>query len=220
MILSMASEQRGRADLASAAWVRPRAGGFVADRSIDESRAAIERAQEGDGGAFAALFRTYRGDVQRLCQRMLGDPQLAEDAVNEVFLRAHRALDSFELDRPFLPWLKAIAGRYCIDQLRRRASEERVFSGHEPQESDLESPALSPLGRLVATEQKEVVSRAIEALPLRYRLPLMLRYYNDMDYEAIGQSIGVTKNQVGSLLFRAKRLLRQEVEARTGEKNE
>ena len=65
----------------------------------------------------------------------------------------------------------------------------------------------------MAAEQRQALERAIESLPLRYRLPLLLRYFDDMDYEAIAKSIGVTRNQVGTLLFRAKRLLRDEVEA-------
>ncbi len=175
------------------------------------TRAIVERALAGDGEAFASLFREYSRDVRRVCRRMLGDSQSAEDAMSEVFLRARSALGGFESDRPFRPWLIAIAGHYCIDQLRRRTSEARVFSGNEPQESDLESPGPSPLGRLVVAEQRQALGRAIESLPLRYRLPLLLRYFDDMDYEAIAKSIGVTRNQVGTLLFRAKRLLREEM---------
>ncbi len=177
------------------------------------TRAIIERARAGDGEAFAALFREYDRDVRRVCRRMLGDSQSTEDAVSEVFLRSHRALEGFKSDRPFRPWLIAIAGHYCIDQLRRRTSEARVFSESEPQESDLEAPEPSPLGRLVAAEQRQALGRAIESLPLRYRLPLLLRYFDDMDYETIAKSIGVTRSQVGTLLFRAKRLLRRHVEA-------
>ncbi len=177
------------------------------------TRAIVERALAGDGEAFASLFREYSRDVRRVCRRMLGDSQSAEDAMSEVFLRARSALGGFESDRPFRPWLIAIAGHYCIDQLRRRSSEARVFSRSEPTESDLESPGPSPLGRLMAAEQRQALGRAIESLPLRYRLPLLLRYFGDMDYDAIAESIGVTRNQVGTLLFRAKRLLRAEVGA-------
>lgn len=187
-----------------------RTGVEVDDRA---TRAIVERALAGDGDAFGTLFREYDRDVRRVCRRMLGDSQSAEDAVSEVFLRARRALGGFEADRPFRPWLIAIAGHYCIDLLRRRTSEARVFSENEPQESDLESPGPSPLGRLVAAE----LGRAIESLPPRYRLPLLLRYFDDMDYDAIAKSIGVTRNQVGTLLFRAKRLLREEIGAGASE---
>ncbi len=186
--------------------------------TVDEraTRAIIARALAGDDEAFASLFREYDPDVRRVCQRMLGGAQSAEDAASEVFLRARGALGGFRPGRPFRPWLIAIAGHYCIDLLRRRASEARIFSANEPQESDLESPGPSPLGRLLAAEQQQALGRAIETLPLRYRLPLLLRYFDDMDYAAIAESIGVTRNQVGTLLFRAKRLLREEIEAHDG----
>ena len=181
------------------------------------TRAMVDRALAGGDEAFASLFREYGRDVRRVCRRMLGDSQSTEDALSEVFLRAHRALGEFDSGQPFRPWLSEIAGHYCIDQLRRRASEARVISGNEPQESDLESAGPSPLGRLVAAELRQELGRALESLPLRYRLPLLLRYFDDMDYEAIAESIGVTRNQVGTLLFRAKRLLRKEFEARANE---
>ena len=63
------------------------------------------------------------------------------------------------------------------------------------------------------SSSRQELGRALESLPIRYRLPLLLRYFDDMDYEAIAKSIGVTRNQVGTLLFRAKRLLREQVEA-------
>ena len=190
---------------------RPSGDGVTVDDKA--ARTIIERSLAGDGEAFALLFREYDADVRRVCRRMLGDPQAAEDAASEVFLRAQSALGGFKPDRPFRRWLIAIAGHYCIDQLRRRSSEARVFSRSEPTESDLESPGPSPLGRLMAAEQRQALGQAIESLPLRYRLPLILRYFDDMDYETIASSIGVTRNQVGTLLFRAKRLLRRHVEA-------
>lgn len=182
--------------------------------TVDEQapEAIIERALAGDDEAFASLFREYDRDVLRVCRRTLGDVQAAEDAVSEVFLRARRALAGFDSSRAFRPWLLSIAGHYCIDQLRRRTSESKIFSAAEPQESDLEAPGLSPLGRMLAAEQQQSLARAIEALPPRYRLPLLLRYFEDMNYDAIAADLGVSRNQVGTLLFRAKRLLRAEVE--------
>ena len=69
----------------------------------------------------------------------------------------------------------------------------------------------------MAAEQRRAVGVAIAALPIRYRLPLLLRYFDDMDYDAIAKSIGVSRNQVGTLLFRGKRLLREVVLANSDE---
>jgi RNA polymerase sigma factor (sigma-70 family) len=178
----------------------------------EATRRSVERAQAGDPEAFAELFAAHADDVARVCRRMLGGSDAAQDAESEVFLRARRALATYDAARPFRPWLLSIAGNHCIDQLRRLAREARVFSDAPAQEADLGAPGPSPLSRLVAAEAHDAISLAIEGLPLRYRLPLLLRYFGDYDYAAIAEVLGVSKNQVGSLLFRAKRLVREQVE--------
>ena len=74
---------------------------------------------------------------------------------------------------------------------------------------DLAAPGPSPLRQAVRAEERESVVRAIESLPEKYRLPLVLRYFSDLDYEGMAGLLGVTRNQVGTLLFRAKRRLRE-----------
>ena len=65
----------------------------------------------------------------------------------------------------------------------------------------------------MAREEREAVGRAIAGLPLKYRVPLALRYFSDLDYDAIGKALGVSRSQVGTLLFRAKRMLREAMQA-------
>ena len=161
----------------------------------------------GGGDDFGALFRAYRGDVERVCRRMLGESG-AHDAASEVFLRAHRTLASYDSDRPFRPWLLGIASHYCIDQLRRRARENRLFDSDDLGELDLAHPGPSPLRALEQIEQRREILAAIDSLPRKYRLPIVLRYYKELDYEAMAEILGVKRPQVGTLLFRAKRQLR------------
>src|SRR5215210_6371969 len=85
-----------------------------------EERAWIGRALAGDQTAFAALVERYQGAVYNLCYRMLGSPGEAEDAAQDVFLRAWTKLHTFQQDRRFSTWLLAIASHWCIDLLRRR----------------------------------------------------------------------------------------------------
>ena len=180
----------------------------------DPARSSVTRTRSPGPAGFADLFAAHEADVLRVCRRMLGGDGAAEDARSEVFLRAQRAFDRYDSGRPFRPWLLSIAGHHCIDQLRRRATEQRVFQDAEPSDADLHrSPALdtdaSPLRRVMAAQERAAISRAIESLPLKYRLPIVLRYFSDYDYAAIAAALDVTPNQVGSLLFRAKRLLRE-----------
>ena len=164
-----------------------------------------------DGAAFAQLFQGCEREVARLCRRILGDETAAEDAAGELFLRARRGFSSYDPARPFRPWLLRIASNVCIDELRRRGREERLFDARDLEPGDLSDGGPSPLGRVSLLEDRQRVVRALDALPLKYRLPLVLRFFNELDYDAIAQTLAVTRNQVGTLLFRAKRRLRDEL---------
>lgn len=164
---------------------------------------------------FGGAFARHEADVERVCRRLLGRSEEARDAPQEVFLRASRALHTYDRSRPLGPWLLTVAGNYCLDRLRRAATERRVFVDLDPEEAEPDSePAPSPLGRLVAREERHALSNAIGELPLRYRVPLALRYFSGLDYEAIGRTIGISRGQVGTLLFRAKRMLREAMKER------
>jgi RNA polymerase sigma-70 factor (ECF subfamily) len=171
----------------------------------------LERARTGDPAAFDALFRAHASDVTRVCQRMLGSETAAQDATHEVFLRARRGFASYDPERPFRRWLLGIAGHYCIDQLRRRSREARLFDAGDLDASDLSDPGASPLSRALAAEKRAQVLEAIDSLPLHYRLPLVLRYFHELGYEGIADVLNLSRSQVGTLLFRAKRRLRLEL---------
>ncbi len=202
--------QRGASGLVSRRTERgPRSrekGAGVADE-----QPVLKRARSGDPAAFDALFRAHARDVARVCKRMLGSETAAQDATHEVFLRAHRGFASYDPERPFRRWLLGIAGHYCIDQLRRRSREACLFDASDLDPADLSDPGASPLSRALAAERRTQVLEAIDALPLHYRLPLVLRYFHELDYEGIADVLNLGRSQVGTLLFRAKRRLRLEL---------
>jgi len=183
-------------------------------------QAAARRARDGDGAAFAELFARYQPELARLCRRMLGPDRReeVEDAVSETFLRARRSLDGFDPSRPVGPWLRQVARNLCVDRLRRRARETRLFHPEEPDEAALRTSGPSPLSSLLWAERREQLVRAVEALPERYRAPLALRYVSELDYAGIAEILGVSPQQVGVLLFRARRRLRQELARREEER--
>lgn len=166
-------------------------------------------ASSDEDAGFSQRFRSLERDVFRVCRRLLDSSAAADDAVNEVYLRARRALGSYDEARPFRPWLLGIAGNHCIDQLRRRRVETRIFD-HRP-DGEVEGPAdpgPSPLKQVARAEQRAEVLAAIDELPPHFRVPLVLRYWSDLEYRQIAELLGVPRGQVGSLLFRARRQLR------------
>jgi RNA polymerase sigma-70 factor (ECF subfamily) len=190
-------------------------GGVPIDRA--EPAALVARAVRGDRDAFAELFAAHSESVGRLCRRMLGSDEEAKDARSEVFLRASESLGGYDAERPFRTWLFAIAAHHCVDRLRRRAVEGRLFESGELSEETLPSAAPSPLTSALARERQGELLAALDTLPSRHRAPLVMRYFAELSYEAIAELLGVRVRDVGVLLFRAKLRLR-EVLAAGGER--
>jgi len=176
---------------------------------VDEGtiRLHIDRARAGEREALGELFREFRPDVLRLCTRMLG-PLEAEDAASETFQRAQHRLDRYDATQPLGRWLRSIAAHDCIDRLRRRSLEGRLFEPSEEEVDNFAESSASALDELVQTRRQSAVRVALDSLPDRYRAPLVLRYFAELNYDEIGEELGLTRPQVASSLFRAKQLLR------------
>ena len=185
----------------------------MAEAGIEE---ALERARSGDPAALGELFRAFEPDLARLCARLLGSKEEARDAAHEVFLRVRQSLDAYDAKRPLRPWLLAIGARHCIDRLHRRALEKRLFEDAGPDAGDASAPGPSPLQGLLRAESRRELAEALDGLDPRYRAPLVLRYYAELDYAEIADVIGVSPNQVATLLFRGKRRLRERMGAGGG----
>ena len=169
----------------------------------------IEAAQRGDHTAFARLVEAYKQPVYNLAYRMLGNVPEAEDAAQEVFLRAYLKLASYDRERKFSTWLLSIASNYCIDVLRRRRATLVTL---DDAEFGLESREPGPEQSAVEGEQREAIGRAISALAPAYRLPAILRYYYDLPYEEIERITGLTETTVKTRLHRARRMIRDLLE--------
>ena len=162
---------------------------------------------------FEALYRDHYRRVFGLCRRLLGRSAQAEDAAQEVFVRAYRALDRYDSHQPFAAWILSIAGNHCVDLLRSRARDGKLFDEFDSEVDALDSSAPAVLDALVDAQRSAEIRGAIAALPDKYRLPIVLAYYNDANYDEIAHALGVTRNHVGVLLLRAKQLLRHSLAA-------
>jgi len=174
-------------------------------------------AEDGTQGAptgvpsFEGLYEAHSADVERLCVRLLGSPADAGEATHDVFVRARSAIAELDPARPARPWLLAIASNHCIDRLRRRHLEQRLFEPDAAEAQPDDVDVTSPLRAVLRREARRELIDAIDSLEPRYRVPLVLRYFAELDYAAIADQLGVSRGQVGTLLFRAKRRLRREL---------
>jgi RNA polymerase sigma-70 factor (ECF subfamily) len=167
----------------------------------------VRLTKQGARSAFSQLVVAYQRPIYNLCYRMLGDSMAAEDAAQEVFIRAYFKLDTYDEARKFSTWLYAIASHYCLDQVKRRRltliSWEELAGWQQP----YAQPGAQPERTLLAKETEQEVSRLIESLRPAYRMPVILKYWDGMSCEEIAQTLDTTVSAVKSKLFRARKMM-------------
>lgn len=164
---------------------------------------------------FAELYATHYPRVRGLCRQLLGTAERAEDAAQETFARAYRQLRRYDRSQPFGAWIMRIARNHCIDALRRQSHEAAPFGAEAEEAAAAAAADDDTLGELVTAERARAVNTAVERLPERYRLPLVLAYYADASYDEIAAELGITRTHVGALICRAKQALRKTLSEET-----
>jgi len=167
----------------------------------------VRAVRGGDADAFGHLVRAYQGRLFGLVLMMVREPAGAEDVTQEALLRAYRFLDDFDVERPFYPWLAAIAVRLSQNWLRQHGRTARregatLDQVPEPQSTD------AALHDLLSDEQGRRLWHAVAALPSGERTAVTMYYRDEMSVGDIALALGVTSGTIKSLLFRARRRLR------------
>jgi RNA polymerase sigma-70 factor (ECF subfamily) len=140
---------------------------------------------------------------------MLGEPETAEDAAQETFLRAYQHLHRYDRKRPFATWLLSIAAHYCIDLLRRRKFSVTSLDQDEDEGGfdlpDMDAP--NPESEVVHGEQREQMQMLLKRLDSVDRAAIVLRYWHDCSEAEIAETLNLTVSAVKSRLHRARREL-------------
>lgn len=173
----------------------------------------VQHARKGDQAAFTQLVEAYQTPVYNLAYRMLGNTVEAEDAAQETFIRAYRRLDTYDPSRKFSSWLLAIASHYCVDVLRRRRMNYLSFDELPPM-VELSMPhTTQPEHVITRQQQASTVQQLLDTLPASYRTPVILRYWYDMSYQEIAETMGVTESTIKTRLHRARAKLAKQAQA-------
>ena len=175
---------------------------------MTDEMAWIIQAQHGDDEGFTHLVETYQKPVYNLCYRMLGEPEAAEDAAQETFLKAYQNLARYDRERPFATWLLSIAAHHCIDKLRRKKFTS--FSIDEDEEGQVELPdrsAPDPENEAAKKQEREHLHGILQSLDPTDRAAIILRYWYDASEVEIAQTLRLTVPAVKSRLHRARREL-------------
>jgi RNA polymerase sigma-70 factor, ECF subfamily len=185
-----------------------------------EAGGAVERAQSGDSDAFRLLVEQHSRAVFRLAFRMTGNEQDAEDVVQETFLRAYRQLDKYEARASFSTWLYRIASNYSLDLIRmRKRHEDKRERGKAEERDILQTLPVNTPGpdRIVYSSQvQERVNEALNELSAQERTAFVLRHFEGMSIDEIGETLGTGTNATKHSIFRAVQKLRRSLEPVVG----
>lgn len=182
-----------------------------------ELMAAVAR---DDGEAFATLITRYQLRILRLMRTMVNDAATAEDLTQETFLRLYRARKRYRPTAKFSTYLYTIAGNVARNDLRRR-QRKPVFresdAGGGRDDSAVASPIADaaaasgsmPTRRIESNERAVIIRRAVETLPPRQRMALVLSRFDHLSYAEIAETMDLSTKAVKSLLSRARASLHE-----------
>jgi RNA polymerase sigma-70 factor, ECF subfamily len=171
---------------------------------------------------FDRMYHDNADRMYRFAQRLCGEEEDARDLVQETFLNAYRGLPQFRGDAQFSTWLYRIASRLCLAMRRRRKGEPEhelsieQFIPTSDGELHLQIAAdgLTPEQALANKQLRRALRHAIQELPAKYRLVLVLRDMEGLSAKEVGTVMGLNERAVKSRLHRARLFVRRELTAR------
>jgi RNA polymerase sigma-70 factor (ECF subfamily) len=185
-----------------------------------EDLALARRVAAGDRDAFVQLMRRHNQRLFRLARATLRDEAEAEDALQEAYLAAYRAIGGFRGEAALATWLSRLVLNECLGRLRRAKRRHNIVplhgSDHLEEEETAEEivstdtrHATAPDDMLARSEIRALIERRLDALPEGFRLVFVLRSVEDLSVEETGQCLGIPEATVRSRHFRARSLLRE-----------
>jgi RNA polymerase sigma-70 factor (ECF subfamily) len=174
---------------------------------VDEVR-AIKACQKGDRNAYELIVRRYAARAVGVARSILRDSALAEDAAQEAFVRAFRAIRRFDVTQPFYPWFYRIVKNCCLTLLKRRgrAVELSIDAEDAP---PVVAPPVDPASRATKAELRETILAAMDTLSAPHREILQLAHFEERSYKEIAACLDIPIGTVMSRLWAARQALKK-----------
>lgn len=176
----------------------------------------IKKAVEGDEAAYKKLMENYRGAIYNLLYKMVRNREETEDLVQEAFMKAFKALPSFNEEYAFSTWLYKIAINNCIDHMRKKRL--KTYSINKPVRSkdgelnrEFPDTSMSPDKKVLSDERSNIIGAAIDELPENYRTAILLRHKEERSYEEIAEILDIPLGTVKARIFRAREMLKKKL---------
>jgi RNA polymerase sigma-70 factor, ECF subfamily len=186
---------------------RPAAG-----QARTDDLALVERCRNGDLGAFEEVYRAHAGRLYSVACRMVGNPTDAEDLLQEIFLAAHRKLESYRGEAALGTWLYRLATNLCLDHLRSRTARSNQLTGALDDEVGLQDAGSRGLAERTVTKMD--IERALQLLPEGCRAAFVLHDIEGLEHREVADVLGIAEGTSKSQVHKARLRLRALLAAR------
>lgn len=184
--------------------------------SAPDDKALAQRIADGDNGAFEQLMRRHNRRLYRVARAALRDEADAEDALQEAYIAAYRAMGRFRGDASLATWLSRLVLNECLGRLRRDRRRDNIVPMHgsdvldaeEPDAMVMQTPSDSLDDTLIRAEMRALIERRLDELPEDFRLVFVLRSVEELSVEETALCLDIPEATVRTRHFRARSLLR------------
>jgi len=166
----------------------------------------LQRSLAGDLEAWGEIVTRYKRAVFGIAMGILGNAADAEDAAADAFIRAYENLHRYDLKRRFSTWIFTIVSNICKNRLRHERLRGRI------QDASHVAGGADPAAEVAREERGELVKQALGEISFKYRAPLVLRYFSELDYKEIARILGLPVGTVKTRLHRGKAELKRILE--------
>jgi RNA polymerase sigma-70 factor (ECF subfamily) len=180
----------------------------VSSQETKDDAELIGRARAGDTVAFGLIVRRHQKRLLRTIVGMTGRIDVAQDIVQDAFVRAWEALESFDESLPFYPWISRIAVNLTMNYFKKAKRERSLDESYQSRPD----PALLQDEAMRVEENRRRLDEAIAELPEQYRIVFVLRTIEELSYDEIAARLKISEGTVDSRLFRARRILMEKLD--------
>ena len=185
--------------------------------ALDDAQVML-RVKDGDDAGFEYLVTKFRRPMMAFMYRMAHNTSVAEELVQEVFLRVYRSRQTYNAEAKFSTWLYRIATNLAVNHARDTKYErpELTVNLDEPDEEtgstiDLPDNSMTAEQAILRRERLAAIRQHVQNLPERQRMAVLMHKYQGMDYRQIGEVLKLSESATKSLLFRAYETLREKL---------
>lgn len=173
----------------------------------------IQSCKRNNRHGYDKLFQKYEKFIYRICNYYASTPEDTLDLMQEVMLRVYNNFHLYNEQKPFLPWLKTVTARTCLNHVRCRKLEMLSLEAQEGKKGYIDQLTTQENveEQVEYADTQNLIHKAISSLPEEFKIVVILRHIEDLSYEEIAKTLNLPLGTVKTYLFRGRKLLKEKL---------